>query len=189
MATFIVEHWIENFSPATGEHIANIPCSSSEDIDLAVEAALDAAEQWSQFSINERADWLRKLQMNWNKEPMKSPNWKASTQANRLPLHAMSMRLVLWPIFISFAEQGREFESEIFEMSDATNRVLYKPVGVAGLITPWNLPLYLLSWKVAPALLMGNTIVPSHREMTPMTKDRCWLKSSKMWGCQAGYSI
>ena len=57
--------------------------------------------------------------------------------------------------FRFFAEQGREFESEIFEMSDATNRVVYKPVCVTGLITPWNLPLYLLSWKVAPALLWG----------------------------------
>ena len=71
--------------------------------------------------------------------------------------------------FRFFAEQGREFEAEIFEMRDATNRVVYKPVGVAGLITPWNLPLYLLSWKVAPALLMGNTVVAKPSELTPMT--------------------
>ena len=97
----LCEHWIENFSPATGEHIANIPCSSSEDIDLAVEAALDAAEQLSQFSINERADWLEKIADELEQRTDESPNWKASTQANRLPLHAMSMRLVLWPIFVS----------------------------------------------------------------------------------------
>ena len=97
----LCEHWIENFSPATGEHIANIPCSSSEDIDLAVEAALDAAEQWGQFSINERADWLEKIADELEQRTDESPNWKASTQANRLPLHAMSMRLVLWPIFVS----------------------------------------------------------------------------------------
>jgi aminomuconate-semialdehyde/2-hydroxymuconate-6-semialdehyde dehydrogenase len=54
-------------------------------------------------------------------------------------------------------------------MADATNYVIRKPVGVVGLITPWNLPLYLLSWKVAPALVMGNTIVAKPSEMTPLT--------------------
>ena len=71
--------------------------------------------------------------------------------------------------FRFFAEQGREFEAEIFEMRDATTRVVFKPVGIAGLITPWKLPLYLLSWKVAPALLMGNTVVANPSELTPMT--------------------
>ena len=54
-------------------------------------------------------------------------------------------------------------------MDDATNHVIYKPVGVAGLITPWNLPLYLLSWKIAPAIVMGNTVVAKPSELTPLT--------------------
>ena len=58
---------------------------------------------------------------------------------------------------------------ERFEMSDATNIVVSKPVGVAALITPWNLPLYLLSWKVAPAIGMGNTVICKPSELTPMT--------------------
>ena len=65
----------------------------------------------------------------------------------------------------------RDLNNEIFEMGDATNKVIYKPVGVGALITPWNLPLYLLSWKVAPAIGMGNTVVCKPSEMTPLTAD------------------
>ena len=71
--------------------------------------------------------------------------------------------------FRFFANFAREQEPEVFEMADATNVVHRKPIGTVGLITPWNLPLYLLSWKVAPALLMGNTIVAKPSEMTPLT--------------------
>ena len=71
--------------------------------------------------------------------------------------------------FRFFADFARQQEPEVFEMSDATNIVHRNPIGVVGLITPWNLPLYLLSWKVAPALLMGNTIVAKPSEMTPRT--------------------
>ena len=163
------QHWIENFSPATGEHIANIPCSSSEDIDLAVEAALDAAEQWGQFSINERADWLEKIADELEQRTDEIAQLESLDTGKPITLARNVDAARSVANFRFFAEQGREFESEIFEMSDATNRVLYKPVGVAGLITPWNLPLYLLSWKVAPALLMGNTIVAKPSEMTPMT--------------------
>ena len=143
------QHWIENFSPATGEHIANIPCSSSEDIDLAVEAALDAAEQWSQFSINERADWLEKIADELEQRTDEIAQLESLDTGKPITLARNVDAARSVANFRFFAEQGREFESEIFEMSDATNRVLYKPVGVAGLITPWNLPLYLLSWKVA----------------------------------------
>ena len=61
--------------------------------------------------------------------------------------------------------------SLVFEMNDATNYVVHKPVGVGALITPWNLPLYLLSWKVAPAIGMGNSVVCKPSELTPMTAD------------------
>ena len=57
----LCEHWNENFSPATGEHIANIPCSTDDDIDLAVQAAIDAADEWAQLSLEERADWLDRI--------------------------------------------------------------------------------------------------------------------------------
>ena len=73
--------------------------------------------------------------------------------------------------FRFFAKTIREVEVETFKMEDATNYVIRNPVGVGALITPWNLPLYLLSWKVAPAIGMGNTVVCKPSELTPMTAD------------------
>jgi len=73
--------------------------------------------------------------------------------------------------FRFFAGMLREHGQEVFEMASATNYVVNKPVGVGALITPWNLPLYLLSWKVAPAIGMGNTVVCKPSELTPMTAD------------------
>ena len=165
----LCEHWIENFSPATGEHIANIPCSTIDDIDLAVQAAFDASHLWSQLSIGERADWLEKIADSLEQRSDEIAQLESLDTGKPITLARNVDAARSVANFRFFANQGREFESEIFEMSDATNRVLYKPVGVAGLITPWNLPLYLLSWKVAPALLMGNTIVAKPSEMTPMT--------------------
>ena len=165
----LCEHWIENFSPATGEHIANIPCSTDDDIDLAVQAAIGAADEWAQLSLEERADWLDRIAGALEERAEEIAQLESLDTGKPITLARNVDAARSVANFRFFAEQGRAFESEIFEMSDATNRVLYKPVGVAGLITPWNLPLYLLSWKVAPALLMGNTIVAKPSEMTPMT--------------------
>ena len=164
----LCEHWIENFSRPPVSTSQTFP-SSEDTFDLAVEAALDAAEQWSQFSINERADWLEKIADELEQRTDEIAQLESLDTGKPITLARNVDAARSVANFRFFAEQGREFESEIFEMSDATNRVLYKPVGVAGLITPWNLPLYLLSWKVAPALLMGNTIVAKPSEMTPMT--------------------
>lgn len=71
--------------------------------------------------------------------------------------------------FRFFAGQIRHDETGCFMMGDALNYTLRSPIGIAGLITPWNLPLYLLSWKVAPALAMGNCIVAKPSELTPRT--------------------
>ncbi len=163
------EHWIEDYSPANGALIARIPCSSSEDVDAAVEAALDASTDWAALSISERAGWLEKIADALEERAEEVAQLESLDTGKPITLARTVDAARSVANFRFFAEQGREFESEIFEMSDATNRVLYKPVGVAGLITPWNLPLYLLSWKVAPALLMGNTVVAKPSEMTPMT--------------------
>ena len=162
-------HWIEDYSPANGALIARIPCSSSEDVDAAVDAALDASTDWAALSISERAEWLEKIADALEERAEEVAQLESLDTGKPITLARTVDAARSVANFRFFAEQGREFESEIFEMSDATNRVLYKPVGVAGLITPWNLPLYLLSWKVAPALLMGNTVVAKPSEMTPMT--------------------
>ena len=71
-------------------------------------------------------------------------------------------------------------------MDDATNHVIYKPAGVAGLITPWNLPLYLLSWKIAPAIVMGNTVVAKPSELNTINSKssrRCYSRNRLAAGC------
>ncbi|CAI8390879.1 MAG: 2-aminomuconic 6-semialdehyde dehydrogenase [Marine Group II euryarchaeote MED-G33] len=165
----ICEHWIEDYSPANGSLIAQIPCSSSEDVDEAVLAASEAIEDWANLTITERADWLEKIADALESRAEEVAQLESLDTGKPISLARSVDAARSVANFRFFAEQGREFESEIFEMSDATNRVVYKPVGVTGLITPWNLPLYLLSWKVAPALLMGNTVVAKPSEMTPMT--------------------
>ena len=165
----ICEHWIEDYSPANGSLIARIPCSSSEDVDAAVSAAQDAAEGWASLSILERADWLDNIADALENRAEEVAQLESLDTGKPISLARSVDAARSVANFRFFAEQGREFEAEIFEMGDATNKVVYKPVGVAGLITPWNLPLYLLSWKVAPALLMGNTVVAKPSEMTPMT--------------------
>ena len=163
------EHWIDDYAPATGAHIALIPCSSAEDVDAAVDAALNAAEAWGSLSIAERAGWLERVAEELEERADEIAELESLDTGKPITLARNVDAARSVANFRFFAEQGREFEAELFEMRDATNRVLYKPVGVAGLITPWNLPLYLLSWKVAPALLMGNTVVAKPSELTPMT--------------------
>jgi len=165
----ICDHWIEDYSPANGSLIAQIPCSSSEDIDEAVLAATQASVNWAKLTIAERADWLEKIADELESRAEEVAQLESLDTGKPISLARSVDAARSVANFRFFAEQGREFDSEIFEMSDATNRVIYKPVGVTGLITPWNLPLYLLSWKVAPALLMGNTVVAKPSEMTPMT--------------------
>ncbi len=163
--------WIEDLSPATGERIALIPRSNSNDIDQAVKAAKNALPSWSALTNLERADWLDKIAVRLESkydeiaELESRDTGKPITLAREVDAHRSVKN------FKFFAEIIRKQNVETYEMEDATNKVIYKPVGVGALITPWNLPLYLLSWKVAPAIGMGNTVVCKPSELTPLTAD------------------
>ncbi len=162
-------HWIDDFAPANGEQIGRIPCSDESDVSAAVDAAQNALKDWGELSINERADWLDKIadELDSRSEDIAKLESLDTGKPISIARAVDAARSVA--NFRFFAEQARSFEEEVFEMDDASNRVIYKPLGVVGLITPWNLPLYLLSWKVAPALAMGNTVVAKPSELTPMT--------------------
>jgi len=163
------DHWIDDIAPATGQLIARIPCSDHRDVDAAVEAARNALPEWSALSHADRANWLDKIgdALEARAEEVAQLESLDAGKPITLARNVDASRSVA--NFRFFAEEVRTFSPETFEMKDATNHVVYKPVGVAGLITPWNLPLYLLSWKVAPALAMGNTVVAKPSELTPMT--------------------
>ena len=163
--------WLENFSPATGEIIALVPKSGQNDINMAVESAIQALPSWSALTNLDRANWLDKIadKLETKYEEIAKLESKDTGKPISLAREVDAYRSV--KNFRFFANMIRNLNEESYEMEDATNRVIYKPVGVGALITPWNLPLYLLSWKVAPAIGMGNTVVCKPSEMTPLTAD------------------
>ena len=160
---------IENINPANGEIIAHIPKSSSKDIESAVESADLARHSWSKLSLEDRADWLDKIANALEAKADEIASLESLDTGKPISLAKAVDASRSITNFRFFAQFSKDFSVENFEMDDATNHVLLKPVGIAGLITPWNLPLYLLSWKIAPAIVMGNTVVAKPSELTPLT--------------------
>jgi aminomuconate-semialdehyde/2-hydroxymuconate-6-semialdehyde dehydrogenase len=138
---------------------------------MAVESAIQALPSWSALTNVDRANWLDKIadKLETKYEEIAELESKDTGKPISLAREVDAYRSV--KNFRFFANIIRNLNEESYEMEDATNRVIYKPVGVGALITPWNLPLYLLSWKVAPAIGMGNTVVCKPSEMTPLTAD------------------
>jgi len=160
---------LDDFNPATGQKIGNISSSDQRDVDNAVKAANDALAGWSSLSLDERIIWLEKIAdaLETKKEEIAKVESLDTGKPISLARRVDASRSIT--NFRFFSRFAKEQESLEFEMTDATNYVHRKPVGIVGLITPWNLPLYLLTWKIAPALVMGNTIIAKPSELTPLT--------------------
>ena len=165
------DEWMNVLEPATGQRFARVPLSTTKDVDSAVRAARAAQPEWGALSISERSAWLDRIadSLEARYEDIASLESRDTGKPISLARAVDAHRSVA--NFRFFAGLLREQEQETFEMEDATNYVVHKPVGVGALITPWNLPLYLLSWKVAPAIGMGNCVVCKPSELTPMTAD------------------
>ena len=161
------EEHFDDISPLDFSVIATIP--RTKNVDDAVDAAKGAFGQWSALSLEQRCDWLDKIADELENQIEEVARLEAldTGKPMEVALNVDASRSV--NNFRFFADFGRSLESQEFKMDDATNYVIRKPVGVVGLISPWNLPLYLLSWKIAPALLMGNTIIAKPSEITPLT--------------------
>eukprot|EP00735_Rhodelphis_limneticus_P007831 TRINITY_DN204_c0_g1::TRINITY_DN204_c0_g1_i1::g.1703::m.1703 TRINITY_DN204_c0_g1::TRINITY_DN204_c0_g1_i1::g.1703 ORF type:complete len:496 (-),score=88.03,sp/Q9H2A2/AL8A1_HUMAN/49.48/5e-167,Aldedh/PF00171.17/2e-175,DUF1487/PF07368.6/1.1,DUF1487/PF07368.6/0.04,DUF4239/PF14023.1/0.092,LuxC/PF05893.9/0.19 TRINITY_DN204_c0_g1_i1:31-1482(-) len=162
--------YIENINPATTKVICLVPRSAAEDVNHATQSALDAYHVWSRKSHTERAAFLDKIAdaIEANKEELA----RMESEDTGKPITVA--RTVDIPRAIDnfrfFAGQIRHDFTECHANAlDTVNYSYREPVGVVGLITPWNLPLYLLSWKVAPALGCGNTVVVKPSELTPQT--------------------
>jgi len=169
---FIIPHsgkYIDNINPATGELIGRIASSESQDVQTAVDAASDSLKSWSSLTMENRINWLNKIAdaLESNKELIAKTESRDTGKPISLARRVDANRSVSnFRFFAQFASEQTPME---FKMDDAMNFVHRKPVGIVGLITPWNLPLYLLTWKIAPALVMGNTIVAKPSELTPLT--------------------
>jgi aminomuconate-semialdehyde/2-hydroxymuconate-6-semialdehyde dehydrogenase len=161
--------YLPNLNPATGEVFSELPRSGSDDVEVAVQAAERAFSSWSKLPIEERADFLRKLADRIEARADEFAAMESRDQGKPVALaRSMDMNRVI-ENFRFFADEILKSEKDFFSKADYTSEVLRKPVGVAGLISPWNLPLYLLTWKIAPALACGNTVVCKPSEFTSMT--------------------
>jgi aminomuconate-semialdehyde/2-hydroxymuconate-6-semialdehyde dehydrogenase len=165
--------YLDDVAPATGEVIAEIPDSDERDVNAAVAAAREAFPSWSRTPVEQRSRLLLKLAdlIEQNLEELAQmesrDNGKTVTLARRLDIP----RAVLNFRFFATAVLHQASEAHITDGA-ALNYTLRQPLGVAGLISPWNLPLYLLSWKIAPAIASGNTCVAKPSELTPLTAHR-----------------
>lgn len=163
------KQWLDDLAPATGQVIARIPRSDKADVDSAVAAARAALPSWAQTPVTERAALLDRVanlleaRLDEIAEVESRDTGKPLALATSLDIpRAISN-------FRFFANLVRTKTDDAAMMADALNYTHRSPVGVCALVTPWNLPLYLLSWKTAPALAMGNTIVAKPSELTPLT--------------------
>lgn len=162
--------WLDDHEPATGKVYARIPDSDGRDVEAAVAAAARAYPAWSATSAEERGRWLLKLAALVERDLEKLARAECVDNGKPLGL-ARSLDI---PRAISnlrfFAAAASQFASESHAMeSGAINYTLRSPLGVVGCISPWNLPLYLFTWKIAPALAAGNCVVAKPSEITPMT--------------------
>ncbi len=162
--------YLDNYNPATGEVYSLIPDSDERDVEQAVEAAKNAFPVWSKMSAEQRHDILMRVSalierdLDSLAEAESVDNGKPKTLAKAVDIpRAVSN-------FKFYATAAMHTATEAHEMTgQAINYTLRQPLGVVGCISPWNLPLYLFSWKIAPALAAGCCVVAKPSEITPMT--------------------
>ena len=162
--------YLDNIEPATGKPYSQVADSDTRDVELAVAAAEKAFPEWSRRSAAERSKILlciadlieRDLEKLARAESIDTGKPLSLARTLDIPRAASNFR------FFATAILHTESEAHVTD-NVAFNYTLHQPRGIAGLISPWNLPLYLLSWKIAPAIAVGNTAIAKPSELTPMT--------------------
>lgn len=166
----ISKSYLDNYEPATGKVYSLIPDSDERDVQLAYDAAKNAFAGWSNTPLEERMMVMMKIADGIEKHFEEFV--EAESKDNGKPLKLA--RAVDIPRAISnfrfYASAIQHFASESHHMPGVgVNYTLRQPIGVVGCISPWNLPIYLFSWKIAPALATGNCVVAKPSEITPYT--------------------
>ena len=161
--------WLDVFDPASGRVFAQVADGSAADVDAAVEAAQGAFPAWSSLPNSERSRWLEKLADALEAKLDDFAHAESRDAGKPIKL----ARDIEIPRAISnlrfFAHAATQFASESHHGQAGLNYTLRQPLGVVATISPWNLPLYLFTWKIAPALAAGNTVVAKPSEVTPVT--------------------
>ena len=164
--------WLDGVNPATAQVFSRVASSDARDVDAAVAAAVRAFPGWSSAPAAERGKALRKLARLLERdldslaqdETLDSGKPLSVSRSVDLPRAVQN--------FDFFADAATQFASEAHVNEAAVNYTLRQPLGAVGCISPWNLPLYLFTWKIAPALAAGNTVVGKPSEVTPLTASR-----------------
>lgn len=166
----VAKQYIDNYNPAIGKVYSLIPDSDEKDVALATEAALKAFPSWSNTPKDERSRIMLKIsdliEKNIDRLAIAESidNGKPVSLAKAVDIPRAAAN------FHFYATGILHYASESHSMEDtAINYTVRTPVGVAGCISPWNLPLYLFTWKIAPAIASGNCVVAKPSEITPMT--------------------
>ncbi|MBL4910179.1 MAG: aldehyde dehydrogenase [Alteromonadaceae bacterium] len=164
------QRYIDNMEPATGLVYGQIPNSDADDLELAITAAEMALPAWRELALEQRADILVKIAQgiedNLDKLALAEAidNGKPISLAKSIDIPRAASN------FKFFAHACSQFASEAHAMTNsAINYTLRQPIGIVGCISPWNLPLYLFTWKIAPALAAGNCVIAKPSEVTPKT--------------------
>jgi len=162
--------FLDNYEPATGAVYARTPASDEADLAQAVSAAQAALPGWSAMPAEHKSQYLCRLAdvIEQHQDELAAAeardNGKPISLARAVDIYRAAANIRF------FAHALTQFSSESHGMENrAINYTLRDPIGVIGCISPWNLPLYLLTWKIAPALATGNTVIAKPSEVTPMT--------------------
>ena len=161
--------WLDVFAPATGTIAGQVADGNEADVDAAVAAATRALPAWSGLPASERARWLERLadaiearlDEFAEAEALDAGKPLALARDAEIPRAIANLRF--------YAHAATQFASEAHHGHAGLHYTLRLPLGVVGCISPWNQPLYLLTWKIAPALAAGNTVVAKPSEVTPRT--------------------
>jgi aminomuconate-semialdehyde/2-hydroxymuconate-6-semialdehyde dehydrogenase len=166
----VLGQYMDNYEPATGSVYCQIPNSTEEDVKMAVEAAEKAFPIWSTMPAAERGAILMRLSQGIEKrmEQFVAAESRDNGKPLSLAAHVDIPRAVSNFHFFATAVEHISSESHYME-GLGVNFTTRKPIGVVGCISPWNLPLYLFSWKIAPALAAGNCVIAKPSEITPYT--------------------
>jgi len=167
----IESNWMPNYNPSTGEVSGKIPNSTKKDVEKAYEAAEKAFPKWSNTTLEERSKILSKIaalileHLDILAVAESKDNGKPLSLAREVDVPRAASN------FQFFANAITQFSSEAHESVgfNAVNFTLRQSIGVVGCISPWNLPLYLFTWKIAPAIAAGNCVVAKPSEITPLT--------------------
>lgn len=162
--------WLDDFDPAKGVPHALVARSGAADVEAAVQAAKAAQAAWAATPAAVRADYLDKIASAIERQAAELAAMESRDSGKTLHMATnvdIPRSISNFRFYASLIRSESSTSSHM--MADAINYDLREPIGICGLITPWNLPLYLLSWKVAPALACGNCVIAKPSEITPQT--------------------